>query len=53
MLYVEELTNKKIQIMGSIVRVAAYTAMTVVGLLGLKKEGIIELDIKKILDILK
>ena len=39
--------------MGSIVRVAAYTAMTVVGLLGLKKEGVIDLDAKKVFDLFK
>lgn len=39
--------------MGSIVRVAAYTAMTVVGLLGLKKEGVIDLDFKRVVDLFK
>lgn len=39
--------------MGSIVRVAAYTAMTVIGILGLKKEGVIEFDTKKVFDLFK
>lgn len=39
--------------MVSIVRVAAYTAMTVVGLLGLKKEGVVDFDFKKVVDLFK
>jgi hypothetical protein len=39
--------------MGSIVRVAAYTAMTVIGILGLKKEGVIEFDTKKVFDLFR
>ena len=38
--------------MGSIFRVAGFIAMTIVGILGLKK-GVIEFDIKKGFDILK
>ena len=34
-------------------RVAAYTAMTVIGLIGLKNEGVIDLDTKKLLDLFK
>lgn len=39
--------------MGPMFRVAAYTAMTIVGLLGLKNEGVIEFDTKKLLDLFK
>lgn len=39
--------------MNSMFRVAAYTAMTVIGILGLKKEGVIEFDTKKLLDLFK
>lgn len=39
--------------MESIFRVAAYTAMTVIGILGLKKEGVIDLDAKKVFDLFK
>lgn len=39
--------------MNSMFRVAAYTAMTVIGLMGLKSEGVIDLDTKKLLDLFK
>jgi len=39
--------------MNSMFRVAAYTAMTVIGLIGLKNEGVIDLDTKKLLDLFK
>jgi len=39
--------------MNSMFRVAAYTAMTVIGLIGLKNEGVIEFDTKKLLDLFK
>lgn len=39
--------------MGSIVRIAAYTAMATVGLLGLKKEGVVDFDFKKVVDLFK
>lgn len=39
--------------MGPMFRVAAYTAMTVIGLIGLKNEGVIEFDTKKLLDLFK
>lgn len=39
--------------MGSIFRIAGFIAMTVIGILGLKKEGVIEFDTKKLLDLFK
>lgn len=39
--------------MNSMFRVAAYAAMTVIGLMGLKNEGVIDLDTKKLLDLFK
>ena len=39
--------------MGSIFRIAGFIAMAVVGILGLKKEGVIEIDIKKVFDLFK
>lgn len=39
--------------MGSIFRIAWFIAMTVIGILGLKKEGVIEFDIKKVFDLFK
>lgn len=39
--------------MGSIFRIAGFIAMTVIGILGLKKEGVIDLDAKKIFDLFK
>lgn len=39
--------------MGSIFKIAGFIAMTIVGILGLKKEGVIEFDIKKVFDLFK
>lgn len=39
--------------MNSMFRVAAYTAMTVIGFIGLKNEGVIEFDTKKLLNLFK
>lgn len=39
--------------MNSMFRVAAYTAMVTVGLLGLKKEGVVDFDFKKVVDLFK
>lgn len=39
--------------MGSIFRIAGFIAMTVIGILGLKKEGVIEFDTKKVFDLFK
>lgn len=39
--------------MGSIFRIAGFIAMTVIGILGLKKEGVIEFDIKKVFNLFK
>lgn len=39
--------------MVSIFRIAGFIAMTVIGILGLKKEGVIEFDIKKVFDLFK
>ena len=39
--------------MGSIFRIAGFIAMTVIGILGLKKEGVIEFDAKKVFDLFK
>ena len=39
--------------MGSIFRIAGFIAMTVIGILGLKKEGVIEFDINKVFDLFK
>lgn len=39
--------------MNSMFRVAVYTAMTVIGLISLKNEGVIEFDTKKVFDLFK
>ena len=39
--------------MVAIIRITAYAAMAVVGLLGLKKEGGLDADSKKLLDLFK
>lgn len=39
--------------MRSIFRIAGFIAMIVIGILGLKKEGVIEFDIKKVFDLFK